>query len=249
MMIDRTDIWAFVTSCHAHLEAGCGSCSFRLLTARVVSREGRSTRPDCGWLVTPSALRSAAAWYSNTPSPSTVPSAFEGTNRCSDKPGQPACPEFATRGVRELFRAITRAITPGQSGGSTVTHGRSREGTWLHQTDKTAAQRWSDLRLRGGQGRGRTADLPIFSRRFGATACRRELGGPSRPANFTAAGQVAGGVALTGQSLGADGCSSLVAAAGGTHDRGGGLDWVRRSRLARRGGVNRVVAVNARASR
>jgi len=31
------------------------------------------------------------------------PCAFEGTNRCSDKPGRPACPEFATRGGRELF--------------------------------------------------------------------------------------------------------------------------------------------------
>jgi hypothetical protein len=40
----------------------------------------------------------------------------------------------------------------------------------LHRRDKTAGQRRSDLRMCGGQGRGRTADLPIFSLTLGHDA-------------------------------------------------------------------------------
>ena len=43
-----------------------------------------------------------------------------------------------------------------------VTHGPSTEGAAARQRDKATGQRLSDLRVRGGQGRGRTADLPIF---------------------------------------------------------------------------------------
>jgi hypothetical protein len=60
------------------------------------------------------------------------------------------------------FRAITRAITPGQSGGFTVTRGQSTEGDAVRRRDKTAGQRLLTCGLGGGQGRGRTADLPIF---------------------------------------------------------------------------------------
>ena len=64
------------------------------------------------------------------------------------------------------FRAITRAIIPGHPGEVTAAHGRSKEWDARHRRDKAAGQRRSDLRMCGGQGRGRTADLPILGRRL-----------------------------------------------------------------------------------
>jgi len=52
------------------------------------------------------------------------------------------------------LRAITRAITHGQSGGFTVTRGRSTEGNLGRRRDKTAGQRVSDVRLRWWPGAG-----------------------------------------------------------------------------------------------
>jgi hypothetical protein len=71
------------------------------------------------------------------------------------------------RAFGSKFRAITRAITHGQLGVITVSRGRSRERTPVPQTYKRAGHRLMTCRYSGGQGRGRTADLPIFSRRFG----------------------------------------------------------------------------------
>ena len=51
-------------------------------------------------------------------------------------------------------RAITRAITPGQSGVITVTRGRSMEGNAARRRDKTAGQRVSDLRWEWWPGAG-----------------------------------------------------------------------------------------------
>ena len=58
------------------------------------------------------------------------------------------------RGVKGPFRAITRAITPGQSGAIMVTHGHSTEGHPGLRRDKTAGQTRSDLRLRWWPGAG-----------------------------------------------------------------------------------------------
>ena len=66
------------------------------------------------------------------------------------------------RAFGSKFRAITRAITLGQSGDITVTRGQSSNGNVARQNDKTAGQRLLTCGFRGGQGRGRTADLPIF---------------------------------------------------------------------------------------
>jgi hypothetical protein len=65
--------------------------------------------------------------------------------------------------VARAFGSKFRAITPGHPGEVMVTHGPSKEGDALHPRDKAAGQRPSDLQFCGGQGRGRTADLPIFS--------------------------------------------------------------------------------------
>ena len=62
------------------------------------------------------------------------------------------------------FRAITRAITHGQSGVITVNRGWSRERTPVPVKRKHAGHRPMTCCFSGGQGRGRTADLPIFSR-------------------------------------------------------------------------------------
>ena len=70
------------------------------------------------------------------------------------------------RAFGSKFRAITRAITHGPSGVITVSRGRSRERTTVAQTDKGAGHRPMTCGDGGGQGRGRTADLPIFSRSF-----------------------------------------------------------------------------------
>jgi hypothetical protein len=71
---------------------------------------------------------------------------------------------YVARAFGSKFRAITRAITPGHPGEVMVTHGPSKEGDALHPRDKAAGQRPSDLQFCGGQGRGRTADLPISPR-------------------------------------------------------------------------------------
>ena len=83
---------------------------------------------------------------------------------------------YVARAFGSKFRAITRAITPGHPGEVMVTHGRSKEGDALHPRDKAAGQRPSDLQFCGGQGRGRTADLPIFRT---AKALRRGFEGPN----------------------------------------------------------------------
>ena len=62
------------------------------------------------------------------------------------------------------FRAITRAITHGQLGVITVSRGRSRERMPVDQKHKHAGHRPMTCCVSGGQGRGRTADLPIFRR-------------------------------------------------------------------------------------
>jgi len=64
------------------------------------------------------------------------------------------------------FRAITRAITHGQPGVITVNRGRARERTPVAEEHKHAGHTSMTCRFSGGQGRGRTADLPIFSRSF-----------------------------------------------------------------------------------
>jgi hypothetical protein len=65
------------------------------------------------------------------------------------------------------FRAITRAITHGQSGVITVNRGRSQGRKQIPWKHKLAGHGLMTCGFGGGQGRGRTADLPIFSRSFG----------------------------------------------------------------------------------
>jgi hypothetical protein len=62
------------------------------------------------------------------------------------------------------FRAITRAITHGQSGVITVNGGRSQRRKPISWKHKLAGHGLMTCEFGGGQGRGRTADLPIFSR-------------------------------------------------------------------------------------
>jgi hypothetical protein len=73
-------------------------------------------------------------------------------------------PDHPARAFGSKFRAITRAITHGPSGVITVSRGRSRERTPVAQKHKHAGHRPMTCCFSGGQGRGRTADLPIFSR-------------------------------------------------------------------------------------
>jgi hypothetical protein len=132
----------------------------RLLTvARIRSDDTASLDPQ------PREAR--APWTSMALSqPGTVPARCQARTVADEVVG----PGVGVRHVRTVevridgaTRAITRAITPGQWGVVTVTRGRSTEGTTARQGDKTAGQRLLTCGLGGGQGRGRTADLPIFS--------------------------------------------------------------------------------------
>jgi len=61
---------------------------------------------------------------------------------------------FAFRAFGSKFRAITRAITHGQTGIFTATRGRSPDGGVARWTDKTAGQTRSDLRWEWWPGAG-----------------------------------------------------------------------------------------------
>jgi hypothetical protein len=73
------------------------------------------------------------------------------------------------------FRAITRAITHGQSGVITVNRGRSRERTPVPVKHKHAGHRPMTCCFSGGQGWGRTADLPIFRTSKGVRGVRPRM--------------------------------------------------------------------------
>jgi hypothetical protein len=68
------------------------------------------------------------------------------------------------------FRAIARAITPGQPGAVTVTRGQSTEGNVVLWRDKTAGQTWSDLRFVWWPGAGSNRRPSDFQSEFGAAA-------------------------------------------------------------------------------
>jgi hypothetical protein len=87
-----------------------------------------------------------------------------GAGRRTPRPQNSQGQGWTLRG--KSFGSTFRAITPGHPGGVTATHGRSKKWDARHRRDKAAGQRRSDLRMCGGQGRGRTADLLIFSRSF-----------------------------------------------------------------------------------
>src|ERR1035437_945419 len=76
-----------------------------------------------------------------------------------------------------LLRAITRAITPGQSGVITVTRGQSTESDAVHRKHKTAGQRVSDLRWEWWPGAGsnrRPSDFTSDSTRVERARVTRE---------------------------------------------------------------------------
>ena len=95
--------------------------------------------------------------------PAPQPSRTLGTHKCvhARRPAR----RLDARTCESKFRAITRAITLGQPGGFTVTRGRSTQEQAVHRNDKTAGQKALTCGFRGGQGRGRTADLPIFRKK------------------------------------------------------------------------------------
>src|SRR5665647_2283981 len=64
------------------------------------------------------------------------------------------------------FRAITRAITPGQPGAVTVTRGQSTEGNVVLWRDQTAGQTRSDLRFVWWPGAGSNRRPSDFQSEF-----------------------------------------------------------------------------------